>query len=71
MSAALIVPWGTTTRAASSATGTTARRQPSPAAATSASASAKARKVRWVPAKGIRSSAAIIVPNSEPAVEIA
>ena len=32
---------------------------------------AKTRKVRWVPSSGISSSAASIVPNSEPAVEIA
>ena len=70
MSAALIVPTGSADASASGA-GTAAKRQPSPAAATSASARAKTRKVRWVPSSGISSSAAIIVPSSEPAVEIA
>ena len=69
-SVAFTVPTGIAI-AAATATGAAAARQPSPAAATIASSSAKARKVRWVPTSGIRTSAASIVPSSEPTVEIA
>ena len=55
-SVALTVPTGSAS-APISAAGRARNRQPSPTAATSASAAAKARKVRWVPAKGIRTSA--------------
>lgn len=50
---ALIVPTGISS-AAASATGIAAQRTlPRPAAATTAITSAKARKVRWVPIRGI------------------
>ena len=71
MSAALIVPTGSATNASASAAGTTAERQPRPTLATRASARAKTKKVRCVPSNGISSRAEIIVPSSEPAVEIA
>ena len=69
-SAALTVPIGSASRAATPS-GASAKRRPRPSAETTASASAKVRKVRCVPTSGISSSAEANVPTSEPTVEIA
>ena len=66
------MPTGTAISAAMAAGASAQRRRGrSPVTATTAIASAKIRKVRRVPTSGMNSSAELIVPTSEPAVEIA
>ena len=67
---AFTVPTGIASAAAIAAAAG-AKRIPSPATAVTPITSANARKVRWVPTTGIRSSEESIVPVSDPAVEIA